>query len=75
MALKACIFAQTTGDPVTVARKIRNVAGITEATPLFGSVPIVAMAKATNLATLHRLVMKIKKIRGVADTDTRLAVQ
>lgn len=75
MALKACIFVQTTGDPVTVARKIRNVTGIAEATPLFGSVPIIAFAKATNLATLHRLVMKIKKLKGVTDTDTRLAVQ
>ena len=67
--MKAYVLIKTTGGKAReVLEKIREIEGITEANAVYGSVDIVAKIEGLDLASL--VVNEIRRIEGVADTNT-----
>jgi DNA-binding Lrp family transcriptional regulator len=64
------------GEASAVAREIRSAPGVTRATPVFGSVDVIAEVEGKDLAGLGKVVFEAIRVQpGVIDTQTCLAVE
>ena len=60
-------------DGEAALAEIRKIAGVKQAHALLGPVDIIAVVEVADQKSLIDTVMKIRKVKGVASNDTRLA--
>lgn len=62
------------GDPWNVMKSIHRVAGVKQAHLLAGPTDAIAYVEATDHESLAKIVAKLRGIKGVAATDTRMTM-
>lgn len=61
-------------DPRKVIKGIRGVAGVKQAHIVAGPTDCVAFIEATDPEALGNIIVAIRSVKGVASTDTRMAM-
>jgi DNA-binding Lrp family transcriptional regulator len=61
-------------DPRKVMKSIRAVKGVTQAHLLVGPTDCIAYVEAADLEALGNTVVALRSVKGIASTDTRIAI-
>jgi len=70
--MEAYVFVECDGDPTEVVRSLRDLMGVKKADGLFGTIEVIALIEAPDLAALDQVIMDIQDVDGVDFTDTRI---
>ncbi len=72
MAVSAYVFIDCTEDPDEVVSALQEIEGVVRADGLFGSLEVVAIIEAPDLAGLDLVIEAIREIPEVEFTDTHI---